>query len=76
MTRLAEEACGVADLQRHLAIANRRVLVRALRQLEVDGLVQRTGSPDTAYCLTRSGVELAAILLQLADWQKRRRWAE
>ncbi len=69
---LAEAPVGVPELQKRLAPANRRVLVRALRELETEALIIRDQTESTNYSLTSEGAALARILLDLAMWQKAR----
>lgn len=65
---LFEGHSSLPTLQRRLALASRRVLVRALRALEKDGLVTRSALAVPAYSLTRDGVALIPILKGLAHW--------
>lgn len=69
---LSEGAAGMPQLQKRLPDADRRVLVRALRQLEADLLVTRSGTLQVTYRLTRDAVALARILHDLSDWQAQR----
>ncbi|MBM1817497.1 winged helix-turn-helix transcriptional regulator [Pseudosulfitobacter pseudonitzschiae] len=69
---LSEGAASLPQLQKRLPDADRRVLVRALRQLEADALVVRTETTQVTYMLTPDGVALADILHALAEWQAQR----
>lgn len=69
---LSEKACALPDIQRRLEFASRRVLVRALRELEKDGLVSRSAEVATAYSLSRDGLALVPILRDLAAWNSAR----
>jgi len=69
---LSEAPCAVPHLQRRLAPADRRVLVRALRELETDALLHRCAPDNVIYTLTPDGAALAQILFQLAAWQEAR----
>lgn len=54
-----------------------RLLSQRLRELEAEGLVQRSvhdGPPArVSYCLTQAGRELEPALRELYDWAQRRR---
>lgn len=69
---LSEKDSGLPDIQRRLEFASRRVLVRAMRELEKDGLVSRSAHVATGYSLTRDGLALVPILRHLADWNAAR----
>lgn len=69
---LSEKDRGMPELQRRLEMANRRVLVRALRALEKDGLVSRSTLDARTYSLTHDGIALAPILRKLAAWNTTR----
>ncbi|MBJ6135630.1 helix-turn-helix transcriptional regulator [Ochrobactrum sp. Q0168] len=69
---LAETPIGVPELQKRLVPANRRVLVRALRELEAAELIVRNQTSGVGYSLTSQGMALAGILLDLAAWHKAR----
>jgi DNA-binding HxlR family transcriptional regulator len=60
------------ELLKHLEGIAPKVLTRQLRSLEHDGLVVRTVfaevPPRVEYALTRSGLSLLPILLQLQSW--------
>lgn len=60
------------QLQRLLPAVTQRMLTKQLRELEQDGLVQRTVYPEVPprveYNLSARGQSLAAILLQLKHW--------
>lgn len=69
---LSQDKSTIPQLQDHLAAINRRVLVRALRELEADGLIARQDMCDTAYQLTPDAEALVKILHDLASWQAQR----
>ncbi len=69
---LSEGAASLPQLQKRLPDADRRVLVRALRQLEADALVVRTGTTQVTYALSPDGTSLADVLRALANWQAQR----
>lgn len=69
---LAEASLGLSELHKRLTPANRRVLIRALRELEAEALIVRNTSINIRYSLTEEGANLAKILLDLASWQKAR----
>jgi DNA-binding HxlR family transcriptional regulator len=56
------------ELSRGLPGLSRALLSRRLRQLQHDGLVERTGD---GYTLTRAGEELRPLVFGLADWGAR-----
>jgi len=62
------------ELLRILEPVTRRMLVNQLRELEVDGLVERKVyaqvPPKVEYSLTPLGQELGPILRLLEDWGK------
>jgi DNA-binding HxlR family transcriptional regulator len=69
---LSEKESGLPNIQRRLEFASRRVLVRALRDLEKDGLVSRSADVATAYSLTHDAMALVPILRDLAAWNSAR----
>lgn len=71
MIALSEARHDIPAIQQRLKAANRRVLVRALRQLEDDRLVRRLPS-GTEYILTTDGEALVKILRDIAQWQAAR----
>jgi DNA-binding HxlR family transcriptional regulator len=60
------------ELQKRLTGITHRTLTRQLRELEGDGMVERTiyaeVPPRVEYALTARGQSLIPILLQLRDW--------
>lgn len=60
----------MSDLRAALTAPAKRVLVRALRELEADRLVERRG-PEARplYALTADGTALARLLSDLASWE-------
>ncbi|WP_116130757.1 winged helix-turn-helix transcriptional regulator [Tropicimonas sp. IMCC34043] len=69
---LSETESDIPALQGRLAVADRRVLVRALRELEKDRLVERSAG-GTRYSLTSDGSQVIEILGDIARWQRARR---
>lgn len=65
------------ELRRKVAGITQRMLTLQLRELEADGLVQRTVypvvPPHVEYTLTPFGRSLEPILLGMAEWGKRNR---
>lgn len=63
------------ELRRHLPDITQRMLTLQLRELERDGIVERTVyaevPPRVEYRLTCFGQSLEPILLQLRDWGDR-----
>ncbi len=68
---LSETESDIPALQGRLAVADRRVLVRALRELERDHLLERS-TEGTQYSLTPDGSQIIEILRDIARWQKAR----
>lgn len=74
---LRELLCGSRrfnDIHRGLPRMSRSLLVKRLRELEDEGIVNRrlAGEDDhPEYCLTPSGEELRPIVVQLGVWGKR-----
>lgn len=51
-----------------------RVLVERLKELEVEGLVQKVAVPDSCrveYALTEQGADLADIMTAIHDWSEK-----
>lgn len=65
------------ELQRALGGITQRVLTLQLRELEADGIVERTVyaevPPRVEYRLTPFGESLKPVLLSLRDWGERHR---
>jgi DNA-binding HxlR family transcriptional regulator len=65
------------ELQRQLGGITQRVLTMQLRELEADGIVERTVyaevPPRVEYRLTPFGESLKPVLLSLRDWGERHR---
>ncbi len=72
LVALSEELHSIPQFQRRLGMANRRVIVRALRELETDGLITRHSPQSHDYYLTQDGLKLVEILHDLATWQSKR----
>lgn len=68
---LSETGGGLPALQSRLIMADRRVLVRALRELENDRLVERSDG-GTRYFLTSDGKQIIEVLGDIARWQRDR----
>lgn len=62
-------------IQRHLGGITQRMLTKQLRELERDGLIQRTVYPQVPprveYALTELGHSLAPVLESLRNWGTR-----
>lgn len=71
LVALSETESDIPALQGRLAMADRRVLVRALRELERDHLLERSAG-GTQYYLTPDGSQIIEILRDIARWQKAR----
>ena len=60
------------ELQRAIGGVTQRVLIKQLRELETDGLIERTVfpvvPPKVEYSLTPRGRSLEPILVALRDW--------
>ncbi|MEM9055536.1 MAG: helix-turn-helix domain-containing protein [Pseudomonadota bacterium] len=69
---LLEEVMRFNQLQRALGTVTQRMLTKQLRELEADGLVERTVypvvPPKVEYRLTEKGRTLEPILLALQSW--------
>lgn len=68
---LSETESDIPALLGRLAVADRRVLVRALRELEKDRLVERSAG-GTRYSLTSDGSQVIEILGDISRWQRAR----
>lgn len=62
------------ELQRHIPHISKKMLVKTLRQLENDGLVERTVYPQvppkTEYRLTEDGHRLREPIARLCEWAR------
>jgi len=69
---LADQTLRYSELRRSLGDITDRVLTRQLRELESDGLVQRTVYPEVPprveYSLTELGASLRPIIVHLGEW--------
>ena len=69
---LDEETLRFGELKRRCAGVSQKMLTQTLRNLENDGLVNRTEYAERVlrveYCLTPLGKELARVLEPLVDW--------
>jgi DNA-binding HxlR family transcriptional regulator len=65
------------DLRRGIAGISDAVLSERLKELEAQGIVTRTVTPDTPvridYGLTERGLDLTKVMVELAEWAER--WA-
>lgn len=73
---LAQDELHFANICRALPKASKKVLTEQLREMENDGIVVRRPTnenrPRVFYSLSRTGKELAPIMLSLYKWQKDR----
>lgn len=64
-----------SELRRLVSMATPKMLTQHLRELERDGLISRTVTPDapikTEYALTAGGRTLAPLLRQMCLWGER-----
>lgn len=78
LSALAEGPMRYASLARSIEGVSDRLLSCRLRELEREGLVERTVEPGTPvrvyYSLTPKAQELRPVFEQLGDWA--RRWVE
>jgi len=69
---LIDETKRFNELQRAVVNVSQRILTKALRELEADGLVHRevyaVVPPKVEYSLTAKGQTLVPILMALKDW--------
>ena len=74
MQRIAARKMRFSELHRDLPGISHRMLTSTLRQLERDGIVDRTVfaivPPRVEYALTTLGETLYDTLLKLADWSE------
>jgi DNA-binding HxlR family transcriptional regulator len=74
MQRIAARKMRFSELHRDLPGISHRMLTSTLRQLERDGIVERTVfpvvPPRVDYALTPLGETLYDTLLKLADWSE------
>ena len=72
---LAERTARFAEIAARLQDITPRMLTERLRELEAEGIVERSVLPDSPprveYALTRKGRELAKALQGIATWAKR-----
>ena len=65
-----------SNLKRTIPDVSDRMLTRALRELEADGLITRQVTPQVPvkveYALSEDGTSLAPILEQMIEWTQRR----
>lgn len=72
LVHLGKGAAGLPALQVLLPQASGRVLTRALRQMQADGLILRAAQGQSVqYHLTPAGAGLLRIIDDLAEWQGR-----
>lgn len=69
---LREETLRYSALRDRLPGISERMLVRSLKELQQDGLVERTSYPEVPprveYALTERGASLTPVLSRLAAW--------
>lgn len=69
---LNESPLRLSELQRKLPDINQRMLIRQLRELEEDKIIQRTVypvvPPKVDYKLTEIGLSLEAVVTAICDW--------
>jgi DNA-binding HxlR family transcriptional regulator len=69
---LAERPRRPGELRRGVKGISEKMLIQQLRQMEADGLVERTAYPEipprVEYALTRLGHSLNEALIPLGDW--------
>ncbi|MFT0860617.1 winged helix-turn-helix transcriptional regulator [Ancylobacter sp. G4_0304] len=65
-----------SELKRRMARVSQRILAKALRELEADGVIDRTVyptvPPQVGYRLTAEGEKLRPALLAMASWGRAR----
>ncbi|MFK8252012.1 winged helix-turn-helix transcriptional regulator [Ancylobacter terrae] len=65
-----------SELRRHMSNVTPRILAKALRELEADGVIARrvypTVPPQVGYVLTAEGEALRPAVLAMAAWGRRR----
>lgn len=65
-----------SELRRRMPNVTQRILAKALRELEADGIIARrvypTVPPQVGYRLTEDGEKLRPMVLGLADWGRAR----
>jgi DNA-binding HxlR family transcriptional regulator len=70
--RLLGGTMRYSELKRNINGVTERILIAQLRELEADGLVQRTVFPEVPprveYQLTPLGLSMQSILENLSDW--------
>jgi DNA-binding HxlR family transcriptional regulator len=71
---LNQKTYRFADLRRQIPDISEKMLIQHLRQLEVDGIVERkvfaTVPPKVEYSLTDHGKSLRQALGAISDWGK------
>lgn len=74
MWHVSHRACRYGELNRLIPEITRKMLTQALRELQADGLINRTeckGSVTTVqYTLTEYGRSLTPILTLMSEWGK------
>jgi len=75
LSSLAERPLRFGELARCVPGLSDRLLSRRLRELELEGLVERTVSPGTpvrvSYALTEKGLALKPAIGELREWARR-----
>lgn len=69
---LHESPLRLSELQRQFPDINQRTLIRQLRELEEDNIIQRTiypvVPPKVDYTLTELGLSLEPVVTAICDW--------
>ena len=71
LARLKERPCRYSELRRLIPSLSTKMLTERLRDLEVQGLVERrgvSGRPHSVYRLTSRAESLKPVLQALHDW--------
>jgi DNA-binding HxlR family transcriptional regulator len=70
--RLVERSYRYGELKRAMPWISERVLIRQLKELVADGVVERRDyrevPPRVEYAVTAHGLSLAPLLKAMADW--------
>jgi DNA-binding HxlR family transcriptional regulator len=73
---LRESVLRFGELRRLMPITTKRMLTKQLRELELDGMIDRKVfrqvPPRVDYSLTKEGKSIVPILEDLCEWGKRR----
>ena len=70
--RLSEGTLRFSELQRAIPKATPKMLTQQLRELEAQGMIERTAypviPPRVEYSLTKLGTSLMPVLVAIRDW--------